>query len=212
MNIIKSTALLFIISLIFIFYACIQFLLSFNILVIYNPQEMYTIFMIVVVASFLLYIRYFYNTVNQLSSHINNSINAIIRLINANNLNDYYLLQEIDNIKSFTITFRRRHIIFLLVFPPLIIYIFYNIKFKFHKHVLHEYRAIYLIATRNIVNVKLLGGDIPKVRRLTEIILLSVLSLGLYLAYEWYNFSQDLKEHLKLYNEWYKEQQKANNI
>jgi hypothetical protein len=206
MNTIKSTTLLLIISLIFIFYVCMQFLFFFNILVIYNPQEMYTIFMTVIVTSFLFYIRYFYDTINQLSSHINSSINTIIKLTNANNLNDYYLLQEIDNIKSFTITFRRSYIVFLLIFPPSIIYIFYNIKVKFHKHILHEYQAIYLIATKNIAHAKLLGGDIPKVRRLTEIILLSVLSLGLYLAYEWYNFSQDLKEHLKLYNEWYLKQ------
>ncbi|MEM3833104.1 MAG: hypothetical protein QW128_05870 [Thermoprotei archaeon] len=160
--------------------------------------------MTLMIISFLFYVYYFYNMINKLSSHIKNSIDTIIRLMNANNLvNDYYLLQEIDDAKSSTITFRRSYLIFLLIFPPSVIYIFYNIKLKFRKHAIHEYRAIYLIATKGIGHVKLLGGNIPKVERLTEIILLSILSLGLYLTYKWYDFSRHLEEHLKSYNTWY---------
>lgn len=200
---VRSTILLFVISLIFIFYVSIQFLLSLNFLIIGSLNEIYIVSMVIFIISFLLYVYYFYSAINKLSSHINSSTNIITEIVMTNNLaNDHYLLQELNGIKASIIVFRKIYLLILFIFPPFVIYVLYYVKKIFCQHVIHEYKTIYLIVNKNVRDVKLLGGNIPKTRKLTEIIVLSILSFGVYLVYEWYIFSRDLEEHLKLYEMW----------
>ncbi len=201
MGVIKSSVLLFIISILIISYISIRTLKILNILM-FNDTEI-GFFISIIIIFFLLYTYYFFFYVRLLSHHIESSINILTEIIKANNLNqNEHLISEINELKSSVIKLQKILPIILLVFPPSLIYIIYYINNRFRNHLIHEYKTIYLISYALNERITFLGGDLPDIKRFTEFTMLSLITFGVYLAYQWYKFSRNLDDHLKTYNEW----------
>jgi len=203
MNAVKSTLLLFSLSTLVILYTSMQILVSLNIVVINNLELMIAIFMIVIILLFLSYIYYFFILMKQLSQHFKDSVNVLIEIINVNNLiQNSYLVYEVNEMKTSIIQLQK--ILLVIIFPPSLIYIMHYIINKFQSHLLHEYKAIYLISY-SLKNIKPLGGDLFSIRKFTDFLILSILTFGMYNVYYWYKFSKSLEDHLQAYDKWYNE-------
>lgn len=205
MNTIKSTLLLFATSMLIISYTSARILNSLNILVINNLRLMNTILIIVIIVLYSSHIYYFFTSAKQLSQHLKDSVDALFQIININNLiqNDY-LVYEVNGVKSSIFQLQKILLVIILIFPPSLIYVMYYIINKFRSHLIHEYKAVYLISYL-LKNIKPLGGDLFNVRKFTDFLILSILTFGMYNAYNWYKFSKNLENHLKIYNKWYSE-------
>jgi len=205
MNTIKSTLLLFVVSILTISYTSLQILHSLNILAINNLGLINTVLIIVIIVFFLFYIYYFFTLVKQLSQHFKDSVDILSQIINISNLiQNSYLVYEINGMKSSIIQLRRILLVIMLIFPPFLIYVMYYIINKFRSHLIHEYKVVYLISYL-LKNIKPLGGDLPNVRKFTDFLTLSILTFGMYNVYYWYKFSKNLENHLRIYNKWYNE-------
>lgn len=205
MNTIKSTLLLFATSMLIISYTSTRILNSLNILVINNLRLMNTVLIIVIIVLYSSYIYYFFTSAKQLSQHLKDSVDALFQIININNLiQNNYLVYEVNGMKSSIFQLQKILLAIILIFPPSLIYVMYYIINKFRSHLIHEYKAVYLISYL-LKNIKPLGGDLLNVRKFTDFLILSILTFGMYNAYHWYKFSKNLENHLKIYNKWYSE-------